>query len=891
MLTLYTSSSWAFSIDDVAKQAQSLAGKGYDAPKSNLPSVFRDMKYADYQQIQFNHDKAYWNNLKTPFKLEFYHQGMYFDTPVKINEVTATAVKRIKYSPDYFTFGDVQHDKDTVKDLGFAGFKVLYPINSKDKNDEIVSMLGASYFRVIGAGQVYGLSARGLAIDTALPSGEEFPRFKEFWIERPKPTDKRLTIYALLDSPRATGAYKFVVMPGRDTVVDVQSKIYLRDKVGKLGVAPLTSMFLFGPNQPSPANNYRPELHDSNGLSIHAGNGEWIWRPLNNPKHLAVSSFSMENPQGFGLLQRGRDFSRFEDLDDRYDLRPSAWVTPKGEWGKGSVELVEIPTNDETNDNIVAYWTPDQLPEPGKEMNFKYTITFSRDEDKLHAPDNAWVQQTRRSTGDVKQSNLIRHNPNAGIIQSSPKASGMDTLYARCQQFATRVYGPLFTAGLHFWQLGESHYWGHNAIIRVKPFIEHCALAPLPGEGSFAGSILSHDFVEAALMRRAGWGVWIAYDLPGSYEELPPNLLDELKRDRRWCHGNLMNFRLFLVKGMHPVHRAVFLTGVMSYLSAPLWFMFLALSTALQVVHALTEPQYFLQPRQLFPVWPQWRPELAIALFASTMVLLFLPKLLSILLIWCKGTKEYGGFWRVTLSLLLEVLFSVLLAPVRMLFHTVFVVSAFLGWEVVWNSPQRDDDSTSWGEAFKRHGSQLLLGLVWAVGMAWLDLRFLFWLAPIVFSLILSPFVSVISSRATVGLRTKRWKLFLIPEEYSPPQVLVDTDRFLEMNRQRSLDDGFMHAVFNPSFNALATAMATARHRASKVLEIARDRHVEQALNETPEKLNRDRRLVLLSDPVTMARLHFRVWNSPERYSSWVSYYEGIKLNPLALRKPDAASQ
>ncbi|MEH8686704.1 glucans biosynthesis glucosyltransferase MdoH, partial [Klebsiella quasipneumoniae subsp. similipneumoniae] len=248
---------------------------------------------------------------------------------------------------------------------------------------------------------------------------------------------------------------------------------------------------------------------------------------------------------------------------------------------------------------------------------------------------------------------LMEANPNAGIIQSSPRASGMDTLYARCQQFATRVYGPLFTAGLHFWQLGESHYWGHNAIIRVKPFIEHCALAPLPGEGNFAGSILSHDFVEAALMRRAGWGVWIAYDLPGSYEELPPNLLDELKRDRRWCQGNLMNFRLFLVRGMHPVHRAVFLTGVMSYLSAPLWFMFLALSTALQVVHALTEPQYFLQPRQLFPVWPQWRPELAIALFASTMVLLFLPKLLSIILVWCKGPKEYGGFIRVTLSLLL----------------------------------------------------------------------------------------------------------------------------------------------------------------------------------------------------------------------------------------------
>ncbi len=223
-----------------------------------------------------------------------------------------------------------------------------------------------------------------------------------------------------------------------------------------------------------------------------------------------------------------------------------------------------------------------------------------------------------------------------------------------------RVYGPLFTAGLHYWQLGESHYWGHNAIIRVDPFIKHCALAPLPGEGSFAGSILSHDFVEAALMRRAGWGVWIAYDLPGSYEELPPNLLDELKRDRRWCQGNLMNFRLFLVKGMHPVHRAVFLTGVMSYLSAPLWFMFLALSTALQVVHTLMEPQYFLQPRQLFPVWPQWRPELAVALFSTTMVLLFLPKLLSVILI-CAQRRETvrRGFYPVLFNAAGDVVFRI----------------------------------------------------------------------------------------------------------------------------------------------------------------------------------------------------------------------------------------
>ncbi|WP_158783106.1 glucans biosynthesis glucosyltransferase MdoH [Pantoea sp. BAV 3049] len=479
---------------------------------------------------------------------------------------------------------------------------------------------------------------------------------------------------------------------------------------------------------------------------------------------------------------------------------------------------------------------------------------------------------------------MMEANPNAGIIQSSPKASGMDTLYARCQQFATRVYGPLFTAGLHFWQLGESHYWGHNAIIRVKPFIEHCALAPLPGEGSFAGSILSHDFVEAALMRRAGWGVWIAYDLPGSYEELPPNLLDELKRDRRWCHGNLMNFRLFLVKGMHPVHRAVFLTGVMSYLSAPLWFMFLALSTALQVVHTLMEPQYFLQPRQLFPVWPQWRPELAIALFSTTMVLLFLPKLLSIMLIWFKGAKQYGGVFRVTVSLFLEMLFSVLLAPVRMLFHTVFVVSAFLGWEVVWNSPQRDDDATPWGEAFKRHGSQMALGIVWAAGMGWLDLNFLWWLAPIVFSLILSPFVSVFSSRSTTGNASKRAKLFLIPEEYNPPKELLDTDCYVELNRSRALKDGFMHAVFNPSFNALASAMATSRHLKSDVLEFARDRQIDQALSESPKKLDRDRRLALISDPVTLSRMHYRLWQHADKYHDWFDYYQSLKMNPEAIQ-------
>ncbi|ACO80666.1 glucosyltransferase MdoH [Azotobacter vinelandii CA] len=464
---------------------------------------------------------------------------------------------------------------------------------------------------------------------------------------------------------------------------------------------------------------------------------------------------------------------------------------------------------------------------------------------------------------------LMEANPEAGIIQTAPKASGMDTLYARLQQFATSVYGPLFTAGLHFWQLGESHYWGHNAIIRVKPFIEHCALAPLSGRGAFAGAILSHDFVEAALMRRAGWGVWIAYDLPGSYEELPPNLLDELKRDRRWCHGNLMNFRLFLVKGMHPVHRAVFLTGVMSYLSAPLWFAFLVLSTALLAVHQLMEPQYFLAPRQLFPIWPQWHPERAIALFSTTLTLLFLPKLLSVILVWAKGAKAYGGAFKVALSMLLEMLFSMLVAPVRMLFHTRFVIAAFLGWSVQWKSPQRDDDATTWGEAVRRHGGQTLLGIAWALLVAWLNPRFLWWLSPILGSLILSIPVSVVTSWVGWGLRARRGRLFLIPEEYDTPPELRATERYTGENRQRAFGDGFIRAAVDPWLNALACAMGTARHGTAEAIERRRRERVEQALAAGPEGLDGESRLALLSDPVALARLHLRLWE--EGRENWLA--------------------
>jgi glucans biosynthesis protein len=399
-----------FSLDEATARAKALAESAYVAPVSNLPAVFQKMQFFDYQKIQPRPERFAWSTLRTPFRLAFYHQGMQFDTPVKINEIVAGTVREIPYQADRFDFGDLSFDGPTIGKLGWAGFRVMYPINEPAKSDEIMSVLGASYFRVVGKGQTYGLSGRGLAIDTGLPIAEEFPAFREFWIRRPGPKDRRLTFYALMDSPRATGAYEFVVVPGKQTVLNVKARIFLRQGAtpAVFGVAPLTSMFLYGPNQPATATNFRPAIHDSSGLAIHAGDGQWIWRPLNNPPMVAVSNFATDNPKGFGLLQRGRDFSRYEDLKDRYHLRPSAWIEPLNDWGKGSVRLVEIPTLDETNDNIVAFWAPDKLPAAGKPLAFDYRIRWTLDEPALLKGGLSYVWQTMRAAGEVYQPNLIR---------------------------------------------------------------------------------------------------------------------------------------------------------------------------------------------------------------------------------------------------------------------------------------------------------------------------------------------------------------------------------------------------------------------------------------------------------------------------------------------------
>ena len=470
---------------------------------------------------------------------------------------------------------------------------------------------------------------------------------------------------------------------------------------------------------------------------------------------------------------------------------------------------------------------------------------------------------------------LMEANPDAGLIQSAPVSAGGTNLYARLQQFATRVYGPLFTAGLHFWQLGESHYWGHNAIIRVAPFMKHCILAPLPGKGSLSGPILSHDFVEAALMRRAGYGVWIAYDLPGSYEEMPPNLIDELQRDRRWCHGNLMNFRLFWAKGMHPVHRAVFLTGVMSYLSAPLWFLFLVLSTALMATNLFSDPVYFTKPGQLIADWRlNWYPWRAVALFSATLTLLFLPKILSLVWLCSRGASAYGGALRLILSVVLESLVSMLLAPVRMLFHTRFVISILCGLKAKWTSPDRESSETTWKEAVYRHGGQTLLGCAWIALVLWMDPRFLLWFSPIVGALVVSIPVSVLTSKVSVGMTLQRWGILRIPEEVNPGSELLNTWKFTREARMRSAVPGFVYAVVDPLSNAVNCALGTARHGVSEAIEISRQGLVRKALVSGPDRLAAADRLALLDDPVMLSRLHYSVWENGGRYPLWHQAYE-----------------
>ncbi len=377
-------------------------------------------------------------------------------------------------------------------------------------------------------------------------------------------------------------------------------------------------------------------------------------------------------------------------------------------------------------------------------------------------------------SGDCLQTlvRLMEKHPTAGILQTAPQAVGHATLHARAQQFAARVTGNLFTVGMQFWQLGEAHYFGHNAIIRVAPFMDHCGLAPLAGKGALGGHILSHDFVEAALMRRAGYHVWLVADLVGSYEQQPPHLLAELQRDRRWCQGNLQNARLIAEPGLHAVHRGMLATGAMAYVSAPLWLMYVVLGAALWLVGGNV---LFTPDGQLAVGIP--------GLWAGTLAMLVLPRLLGVTAVFMRNeTQRFGGGVRLIQSAVLEAGLSMLLAPLRMVAHTLFVVGALTGWKLEWKSPPREASDVSWREAAQRFApvGAIVVALAGALSMA--GSSAVLWMMPVGLPLVLAVPFTVLTGSTRLGERVRQARLLLVPEESSSPTVLRQAWSFAKMS-------------------------------------------------------------------------------------------------------------
>ena len=405
-----------FNFDKIVLMAQKLSTQKYVPPYSTLPAEIQNLSYDQHRDIRFSRKDGPWYGQRLPFEVQFFHLGALFNTSVPINEIVNGKSHPISYSPKYFDFGKNTFDPNKLQNIGYAGFRLHAPINSYRYYDELISFLGASYFRALGKGHKYGLSARGLAIDTAVQTGEEFPIFREFWLEKPKYKARSIKVYALLDSPSATGAYRFEIIPGTNTIMDVKAKIFARKDINKLGIAPLTSMFLFGENTKNRFDDHRPEVHDSDGLLIWNGNNEWLWRPLDNSKYLRISAFVDNNPKGFGLMQRDRDPENYLDFEANYEQRPSAWVEPIGDWGKGRVELVEIPSQQEIHDNIVAYWVPQNTVKAGEEFSFNYKLIWCS---KVQIPEKpVEIIATRTGIGGV--SGMLEVNKRKFVIDFAP---------------------------------------------------------------------------------------------------------------------------------------------------------------------------------------------------------------------------------------------------------------------------------------------------------------------------------------------------------------------------------------------------------------------------------------------------------------------------------------
>jgi periplasmic glucans biosynthesis protein len=362
--------------------ARALAQAPYQPPSTELPPALAKLGYEAFEAIRYRPSRGLWSGERLDFQLQFFHRGYKFTKRVRMFEVALGQAREIAYDPAMFDLGATSFDARAFPaDLGFAGFRVHYHTNW---DADVAAFLGASYFRAVGSdSRQYGVSARGLAIGTGSDHAEEFPDFTAFWFERPPAGSNRLTFYALLDSPSAAGAYRFDLYPGSPLVMDIDVALYARNAIQRLGIAPLTSMYLCGENDRRVGDDWRPEIHDSDGLSMQTGTGEWIWRPLTDPPDVHLYSYVDRDPRGFGLLQRDHTFDHYQDDGAHYEQRPSAWVAPRSRagaaWGEGAVMLLEYAARDETVDNIAAFWVPARAPSPGDELLFSYQMRWGLD--------------------------------------------------------------------------------------------------------------------------------------------------------------------------------------------------------------------------------------------------------------------------------------------------------------------------------------------------------------------------------------------------------------------------------------------------------------------------------------------------------------------------------
>lgn len=382
----------------VTELARDLAQAPDRAEAQAVPRYFRELSYDHYRRITFNEDRTLWRDLGTPFQIQFFHPGYLFNRRVQLHEFTSTHTQPIAFSTAFFDYHDLSLPLLSRWGLDFAGFRALYPLNRPDKWDEVISFLGASYFRALARGQFYGASARGLAINAGLPEPEEFPAFTEFWLGKPEPAAGVLVVHALLESASVTGAYTFTITPGDETIVETKATLFFRRGVTATGFAPLSSMFWFGEGSVRRFGDFRPEVHDSDGLLIAPTPETRLWRPLLNPTAVTVTEFAAPALAGFGLLQRDRAYVSYVDLEARYEHRPGIWIEPIGPWPAGRVRLVEIPAQDEYHDNVTAYWTPDQPIAPGQPFELAWRQRWSN-----HAHfggPSGWVGATRQSLHD-----------------------------------------------------------------------------------------------------------------------------------------------------------------------------------------------------------------------------------------------------------------------------------------------------------------------------------------------------------------------------------------------------------------------------------------------------------------------------------------------------------